>query len=269
MENPKNALTVPVAIVVAGIIIAGAIFFSRGTRAKDVFQAPAADTTTQETVNIANRPVNANEHILGNPNASIVMVEYSDLECPFCKSFHKTMQTILDQYGKTGQVSWAYRHFPLDIHPKSRKESEASECAYEAGGNDKFFAFVNKVFEVTPSNNGLDPSKLSEIATQIGLDGGQIQNCIDSGKFAGKIQADYDDGLKAGVNGTPNTVLTLKKNIAPSAEKRLREINQTILRQLQPGSPSPITIDAGKRKVGVSGAFQLNMMKEMIDILLK
>ena len=269
METEKNALTVPIAIVVAGIIIGGAIFVTREGQVKSVFQKPAEQAVPSNTQNIESRPVDLNDHILGNPNAKIVMVEYSDLECPYCKSFHKTMQTILDEYGKDGEVAWVYRHFPLSIHPKAPKEAEATECAFEMGGNSTFWDYVNKIFAITPANNGLDPAKLSDVAGQIGLDIAKFKTCLDSGKYAEKVKSDYDDGVKAGVNGTPHSVFLLSDKVTTATEKRLGEINQDILRQLPPGSSNLITIDSGKQKVGVSGAFQLPMMKEIIDLLLK
>src|SRR3989338_11101801 len=130
MEKEKNALTVPLAIVVAGIIIGGAIFVTREGQVKSVFQKPVEQIMPSNTADISSRPVDLNDHLLGNPNAPIIMVEYSDLECPFCKFFHKTMQSLMDVYGKDGKIAWVYRHFPLDIHPKAPKEAEATECAF-------------------------------------------------------------------------------------------------------------------------------------------
>lgn len=106
-------------------------------------------------------PVVPSEHIFGNANAEIFIVEYSDLECPFCKRFHETMVKVMAQYEKGAQVAWVYRHFPLDaIHSKARKEAEATECATELGGNDMFWKYANKLMEITPSNNQLDPKVL-------------------------------------------------------------------------------------------------------------
>lgn len=114
--------------------------------------------------------INDGDHVLGNPNALVTIIEFSDTECPFCKKFHETMRKIIDEYGKDGKVKWVYRHFPLDqIHSKSRKEAEATECATEQGGNEKFWEFINKIYEITPSNNGLDPAELPKIAKSIGL----------------------------------------------------------------------------------------------------
>jgi protein-disulfide isomerase len=106
-------------------------------------------------------PVTEKDHIAGNPQADLMIVEYSDPECPFCKRFHETMMQAMDEYGKQGKVAWVYRHFPLDsIHSKARHEAEAVECAGELGGNEKFWEYLNKLEEITPANNQLDPTLL-------------------------------------------------------------------------------------------------------------
>lgn len=110
---------------------------------------------------IALDSVTEKDHIAGNPQADLIIIEYSDPECPFCKRFHETMVQAMDEYGKQGKVAWVYRHFPLDaIHSKARHEAEAIECAGELGGNDKFWEYVNTLYKITPSNNQLDPTLL-------------------------------------------------------------------------------------------------------------
>jgi len=115
-----------------------------------------------QKVTVANLPVEEKvsvrsidpkkEPIVGNANAKISLIEYSDFECPFCKRFHATMQQVMAANGDN--VRWVYRHFPLDsLHQKARTEALASECAGEQG---KFWEFTNSVFEVTPSNDGMD-----------------------------------------------------------------------------------------------------------------
>ena len=105
------------------------------------------------------RPVSADEHILGNANAKIVIVEYSDLECPFCKVFHNTMHQVVEK--SNGDVAWVYRQYPIpQLHPKAFHEAEATECAWEQGGNKAFWKYIDKLFEITTSNNGLDESRL-------------------------------------------------------------------------------------------------------------
>lgn len=130
----------------------------------------SADTDKSTQVPVAELSLRSDDHVLGNPNADVLIIEYSDTECPFCKQFHETMHQVMDQYGKDGKVAWVYRHSPIDqLHPKARKEAEALECANEQGGNDAFWKYADKLFEITPSNNGLDAAQLPVIAAMIGL----------------------------------------------------------------------------------------------------
>lgn len=231
-ETTMQKLAVPLAILVAGAMIAGALYFAlRGTPVA----APTLFTHVLEYV----RGPQANDHIRGNPQADIVVVEYSDTECPFCKQFHTTMRDIMDEYGDSGEVAWIYRHFPIpQLHPKAPKEAEALECAAEQGGNDMFWAFADMVYDRTASNNALDigvyntPStvpvnpqtgepyytqteptsetdagQLSDFARELGLDVPTFEACIQSGRTADRINTDYNEAQEAGGGGTPHSIL--------------------------------------------------------------
>jgi protein-disulfide isomerase len=151
-------------------------------------------------------PVTDKDHVRGNRSARVALVEYSDLECPFCKSFHPTAKQMLSSYGD--KVMWVYRHFPLDqLHSKARNEAAASECVAKLGGEDKFWAFIDKVYEVTPANNGLDPNQLPEIATQVGVDKNKFNDCLTSKETTQLVSDQYSSGLKAGISGTPGNIL--------------------------------------------------------------
>lgn len=206
-------LSVPIAIVIAGGLIGGALYYSN-IKAKSIQIAKDAETT-QKIVDTGSadkmRPISAEDHILGNPNADVVIVEYSDTECPFCKQFHLTLKRLMSEYGKDGKVAWVYRHFPIDqLHSKARKESEALECANELGGVDKFWQFTDSVYATTNSNNSLDPAELPKIAKNIGLNVTAFNTCLSSGKYKAKVEADYQDAIKVGGRGTPNSILVAK-----------------------------------------------------------
>lgn len=122
------------------------------------------------------------------------------------------MMQIMQEYGRDGKVAWVYRQFPVDdIHSKARKEIQAIECAGEIGGNSKFWAYLNKIFEITPSNNNLDLSLLPKIALDVGVDRTKFEACIigdeRGGKYADHIESDYQDGLASGAVGTPYTII--------------------------------------------------------------
>lgn len=209
-ETPKNNFALPLAIIIAGALVAGALYFNKG---KGESGAPnnlaAKENNIAETAKENNvKAVSSADHIRGNPNAKVKVIEFSDPECPYCKRFHNTMNQIIDEYGKSGQVAWIYRHFPLDaIHSKARKESEALECAGEQGGGAKFWAYLDRLFEVTPSNDGLDLAELPKIAEYIGLDKDQFNQCLGSGKYAKRVADDLSDGVKSGARGTPYNIV--------------------------------------------------------------
>lgn len=166
--------------------------------------SPAAVPAAVPNTKIELRAVDpARDHIRGDVNARITLVEYSDTECPFCKRFHPTLQQALREYD--GKVRWVYRHFPLDaLHSKARKEAEATECA---GAQGKFWEYTDRIFEVTPSNDGLEATQLPQIAKDVGLDVAAFETCLQSGVMAGRVQEDLDDAAKAGGQGTPHTVI--------------------------------------------------------------
>lgn len=154
--------------------------------------------------------VSDKDKIRGSRDAEVMIIEYSDLECPFCKQFHATPQQALDEY--KGKVAWVYRHFPLDsLHPKADKEAEAAECAFEQRGEEGFWDFVDKIFEVTTSNNTLDLAKLPTYAIEVGLDQAKFKTCLDSGKYKDEVERQYQTGDKAGVTGTPASFIINKK----------------------------------------------------------
>lgn len=148
----------------------------------------------------------SNDHVRGNRNARILLIEYSDLECPFCKRFHPTAKKIVEEY--KDKVAWVYRHYPIEqLHSKAPKEAEAVECANELGGADAFWKLTDKIYEVTPANNGLDLDELPKLAGQVGLNEAKFKTCLDSGKYKDYVQKDFDSGSKAGVTGTPGNIL--------------------------------------------------------------
>lgn len=195
--------------MIAGALIAGAVFYTSGNSGRVAALDPqdAAPTGDLEAMTA----VSSEDHIRGDPDAPVKIVEYSDTECPFCKRFHTTMQQVMDEYEKNNKVAWVYRHFPLDqLHKKARKEAEATECAGELGGNDKFWAYLDRLMEITPANDGLDLAELPKIAQYVGLDTAKFNECLSSGKYAQKIEAHVQNAAATGGNGTPWSIVVAK-----------------------------------------------------------
>jgi protein-disulfide isomerase len=147
------------------------------------------------------------DHIRGNLDAEISVIEYSDFECGFCKKVHPTLQQVVENYD--GKVNWVYRHFPLSFHdPLATKEAIASECAAEQGGNDAFWSYTDLIFATTTSNgNGLQEDQLPQMAAQIGLNQKEFEKCLGSGKYDQHIQQEMSEGSQAGVSGTPGNIV--------------------------------------------------------------
>jgi protein-disulfide isomerase len=232
--EPKSNYAMPVAIVIAGVIIAGAIYFGDTSKVKND-TANNVPTTQSDSLDKIN-PITKTDHIRGNPNAPVIIVEYSDTECPFCGRFHETMKRIMDEYGKAGKVAWVYRHYPLDqLHPKARHESVALECAYELGGNEKFWEYTDRIYSITPANNGLDVTELPKIAEFVGLDVAKFNTCLASTKHDARIEADIRNASLTGGNGTPWSIIISKDG----------------------------------KKTSLNGAYPYENVKQIIDSLLK
>lgn len=206
----ENKLFVPISIVVAGLIIAGAVFFT-----KDNASNTANTDGNQPTKQVEVKPVNESDHIRGNKDAEITIVEYSDFECPFCSKFHQTMEQIMADYESTGKVAWVYRHFPLDqIHPDARPAAEASECVAELGGNDAFWKYSKLLFDSAPSS--LSTENLKSNAVSIGIDENAFNSCVSEGRHKAKVEDNYQSGMELAKNdrnfGTPYSVVIAKKD---------------------------------------------------------
>jgi protein-disulfide isomerase len=136
----KSQYVLPITIVVAGLLIAGAVFLVGKSG------APSSNNTGGQTQAINFRAADNTDHILGNPSAPVKVIEYADLECPYCKVFETTMHQVMQHYGTSGQVAWIYRPFPLgQIHSKAPKEAEAAECAADQAGNKGFFDYIDSI----------------------------------------------------------------------------------------------------------------------------
>jgi len=222
MNQQRPLLNIPSAIVIAATIVAVALIYVKKPVSTTELRVPGEEI---KKVNLA--PVTAADHIYGNPDAPIKIVEFSDPSCPFCKTFHPTMEQLMKQYGPGGKVAWVYRHYPLDkpnqngqiLHPNANREAQAFECAAELGGNTKFWEYASKFYELTPavtpqSPEGLDPKQLPVIARSIGLDDKKFLECVDSNKYSDKIEKQFMDGVNAGVAGTPTSFV-----LTPSGSK--------------------------------------------------
>lgn len=203
-------------ILVGALVIAGFVVGSLWTKvqyleksgtALGAKQAAAGNNAPPAPQAAVKKPdVTDKDYYRGGKNAKVVLVEYSDYECPFCKSFHPTMQQVMKEYGD--KIKWVYRHFPLSFHANAQKEAEAAECAGKLGGNEAFWNYTDALFEQTTSNGtGFALDKLVPLATEQGLNESEFKQCLDSGEMAQKVKDQMTKGGDEGVTGTPGTII--------------------------------------------------------------
>lgn len=216
-EKKKRDWLLPVSILVAAIMVSVSLIYSAG---RGVSNQPSSSGQRQQQQagspeNM--KPVSSADHVRGNPNAPVTVVEYSDFECPFCKEFHNTMEQVITVYGD--RVNWVYRH--AAFHQKAPQEAEASECVASLGGNNAFWKFNDEIFKITPSNNGLDLSQLPQIAVNAGVDKTAFDQCMSAGTFKDLVVQQTQEGIDAGLQGTPYIIVinnqSGKKYIIPGA----------------------------------------------------
>jgi len=189
----QQNISIPIAIVIAGLLIGGAIIYSNNS------EREYSSNPGEESLSDTSDTIDPGDHIQGNPEALITIVEFSDFECSFCANFSQTMDQIVKEY--QNDVKWAYRHFPLGFHNNAQPAAEASECAAE---QNMFWAFHDGLFE-NQADLGLD--LYLKLAQDLNLDVDQLEDCISSRKYKDKVEDDYQVGIQNGVEGTPGNFI--------------------------------------------------------------
>ena len=198
LENPKYAENMKQSLESNAKIINGEQPSGNNNQ-----QAPEPKTTgvlTQDDI----AAITKDTYVRGNKDAQILWVEYSDLECPFCKRLHDSgaIKNLEKKYGD--KLAFSFKHYPLPFHQTAMPAALNAECVGELGGSTKYYAFVEGVFaKGTPSQDVIDG-----VLKDIGVDAKKVKACVDSGKFKDKINASQSEGSsKFSVNGTPGNVL--------------------------------------------------------------
>ena len=172
----KKEQFVPVAILFAGIVISVTIFVTHPHLAA----GPNGDPELT-------RPVDATDHILGNPAAPVVVIEYSDIDSEYSKDFQQVMEQVMQNYGTNGNVAWVYRDFPLITQdPNSEEDDEAAECVAALGTPSDFFSFIDAVQAAAPGDNQFDPANYDTIVSTLGLSTGTFDDCVSAHTYQKK-----------------------------------------------------------------------------------
>lgn len=203
-------LATPIAIVIAGLFIGAGLYFGGSPSTPAVAPVPVAEQPADNTGKID--PVTADDHVRGNPDAAIKVVEFSDFDCPFCSRFHDAMKTVVEKYD---DVAWVYRQFPLEqLHPQAPTVALTSECVAELGGNDAFWKFADEYLAARGAGDRTGSIELAnKVASKIGVNAQKLTACVESGELAAAVQSDMNDATETGGRGTPWSII-----IAPSGK---------------------------------------------------
>lgn len=191
----------PGAIIIAGLIISIGIYAVRTD------ESPKIGAGSPELT----RPVSPIDHIMGNPQAPVKLVEYADIDSEYSKEFQATMEQVMSEYAPGGQVAWVYRHFPLlDQHAAAASHAEAAECAAYLGDNDAFWRFIDALQVAAPGATEFPVAGYRGVAEGLGLPLTQFEECLTSGRFTKKVYDDSTNAIQAGAEGAPYTVLMIE-----------------------------------------------------------
>jgi len=195
-------------ILIAGVLVSWSVFYSNGSSKVGTAQiGMAGEGDIKVDVSEDDDP------ILGNKNAEVTVIEFSDYQCPFCRSFWKdTLPLLKSEYIDTGKIKLVFRDYPLAFHAMAKSAATAANCAGKQGKywemHDKIFTEQEKLGQGTIQ---FDSDDLKKWATDLNLKKNQFDQCFDGDEFNEEIAADTADGNKAGVSGTPSFFINGKK----------------------------------------------------------
>ena len=181
----------------------GKLLFPQVLKIEEPIEIPQPTAQPSTVVDVSED----NDPFKGNENAPVTIIEFADFQCPFCKRFFDDALSQLEkEYINTGKVKLVYRDFPLtSIHPVAQKASEASECANEQG---KFWEYHDSIYN---NQDSLSLENLKQWAVDLKLDTNKFNDCLDSGKYEDEVNNDLQDGVNAGVTGTPSFFINGKQ----------------------------------------------------------
>lgn len=249
----KNTFIYAFSIVIAGALIAGALFYSKSPASPGALVTPTPDVGKNVVLNIKE-----GEAVLGNPEAPVTIFNFSDFQCGFCgRHAMTTEKEILEKYVKTGKVKMVFRNFAF-LGENSFFAAEASECAND---QEKFWEFHDYLFSRLTGGEKVPFSKenLKKFAVELGLEAAEFNNCLDSGKYAAKIQNSAKEGSQYGVISTPTTFVgKLPINIPVS-----------VIKSITGGQSREYNYDLADGAKLIIGAQPFSVFEETIEKLLK
>lgn len=224
MKEKRKTLLI-VTIIFATVVIAGSLVFLGLQIAKDNSGSVSASDIEKgiedyvaKQQDEANKPqvvdgdYSDDDAFLGDSDAPVTIVEFSDFQCPYCRSFYnETYKQIKEKYVDTGKVKFVYRDYPLSFHKGAFPAALAAECVREQGGDDMFFAMHDKIYDgqnlLGSGTVEISNENLRGYVSELGMDMGSFDECFENEKYKDEIFADLEDGQRAGISGTPGFII--------------------------------------------------------------
>lgn len=224
MNSDKKSNILITSIIISALMISGSLVFlglqmtrGNGLNSKDlqaeIFngidtyiqneQKKAADAQAEaEKPKLVEGDFTDDDPVMGDADAPITIVEFSDYQCPFCAAFYNgALPDIKKKYIDTGKVKLIYRDYPLSFHPDAYPAALLAECVDNLSNDEAYYKIHDQIFETIAG--GFNYDTLSKFAVGLGVDEAKLKKCFDSDEFKDEIYADQKDGEKAGVSGTP------------------------------------------------------------------
>ncbi|KKQ67332.1 MAG: DSBA oxidoreductase [Candidatus Daviesbacteria bacterium GW2011_GWA2_38_24] len=218
MKQEKQFLSTPTAVLIGAVIISLSILMSGGiikfkgvsgsrdqALAPVASSAPAPDAAVPEPDSGPVKVALDDDPVIGDKNAPVTLIEFSDYECPFCKRhFDQVYPELKKNYIDTGKVKLVFRDLPLSFHdPNATEQAVAANCAREQGGDATYFKYHDEIFKRTTSNKTFAKENLPKIAADLGLNTSNFQSCLDSNKYKDEVTKDLNYAATVGASGTP------------------------------------------------------------------
>jgi protein-disulfide isomerase len=206
MNETIKTLLIPLSIMIAGAFIGLGLYFSGTTNAPTAATAPSAPTPAQPAAEEAGPQaalalnLDEDDHIYGNPDGEVFIVEYSDIDCPFCARVHPTLKSVVDN--SDGEVAWVYRHFPIEqLHPEATEKAIATECVAKLAGNDAFWDYLDDLIAQQPI----------DVYTNYGVSAADFTACLEDPASAQLVTNDVNRAVESGGRGTPHSIVATRE----------------------------------------------------------
>jgi protein-disulfide isomerase len=207
-QKNSSPISIPAAIITAALIIGLAIIFTlRPKTETGTIQQPTNTPPTSVPAEVAT--MRDSDHVRGDRNAEVIVIEYSDSDCEYCQMFHGVMQQALKDYD--GKLAWVYRFYPLTRHPNAYAESIALSCVAELGSNDVFWSYLDKVMNITLDPGATSDKTLTSLAVQSGINTTMFTKCLKNTSIATDLDAQIAEAQSIGARGTPFSVAVNQK----------------------------------------------------------